>query len=564
MSARWSGLLVALVLGAAGVLAEPMTTRVLPGDTLWKIAARELGDGSRWQAIASLNAIPSPYVIEVGRELRLPDRFAAVAPVAGADDAAASAMAATAGGAVAVAALSPSAQPQLDHADRVALGEEVVSAPPLLPLWPDHLRPDAPLSAHPPLSLEAAIALGLARAPEIRMAAANLERTQALIGVARASALPQVNASGAWRRHETIRSVFPPAVDEHYWTGTVTVNQPLFTFGRLSLAIAAAGVEEAAALAQAAEAQSAVRFGVESAWLNLLLASRRREVAREAVTVANELVVRARAREDAGVGTRFDVTRAEAEEAASLARAVAAQAEADAARERLATALGLPASVAPEVMGSLGTGDLPVPPARAESTCLQERPELALYAHRLRGSEILERYERAQSLPSIDAVASGSWTAHDYITSLPPTYGTEQSSVFGGVGVTVPIFDGFRAREAAARQAATTRELAARAERARLDALREVRAIYYDLGSAREALAARRAGARSSAEALRMARVAFEAGRATALDVIQASLAVSEADRAEAEAAWSYRLGLARLVRACGSVDVIVRSGEGP
>jgi len=48
--------------------------RVAPGDTLWSIAARHLGNGARWAEIQRLNAavIPNPNVIRVGTVLRIP------------------------------------------------------------------------------------------------------------------------------------------------------------------------------------------------------------------------------------------------------------------------------------------------------------------------------------------------------------------------------------------------------------------------------------------------------------------------------------------------------------
>ncbi|RMH54551.1 MAG: LysM domain-containing protein, partial [Candidatus Hydrogenedentota bacterium] len=45
---------------------------VRPGDTLYGIALRELGKGSRWKEIARLNKIPPPYEIAVGEKLLLP------------------------------------------------------------------------------------------------------------------------------------------------------------------------------------------------------------------------------------------------------------------------------------------------------------------------------------------------------------------------------------------------------------------------------------------------------------------------------------------------------------
>ena len=53
---------------------QKRTHVVAPGDTMWAIAQRHLGSGSRWQEIARLNsdAVSNPSLIFPGQVLRLP------------------------------------------------------------------------------------------------------------------------------------------------------------------------------------------------------------------------------------------------------------------------------------------------------------------------------------------------------------------------------------------------------------------------------------------------------------------------------------------------------------
>ena len=51
--------------------AEPRDYQVKPGDTLFEIAKRELGDGSRYEEIKKLNGLTSD-LINVGDILKLP------------------------------------------------------------------------------------------------------------------------------------------------------------------------------------------------------------------------------------------------------------------------------------------------------------------------------------------------------------------------------------------------------------------------------------------------------------------------------------------------------------
>lgn len=53
---------------------NPTTTTytVVKGDTLMHIAAKKLGNASRWKEIATLNKIKDPYHLHVGAKLKLP------------------------------------------------------------------------------------------------------------------------------------------------------------------------------------------------------------------------------------------------------------------------------------------------------------------------------------------------------------------------------------------------------------------------------------------------------------------------------------------------------------
>jgi LysM repeat protein len=45
---------------------------VKSGESLWTIAKKELGDGSRWKEIQQLNGLAKPEAIKVGMKLKLP------------------------------------------------------------------------------------------------------------------------------------------------------------------------------------------------------------------------------------------------------------------------------------------------------------------------------------------------------------------------------------------------------------------------------------------------------------------------------------------------------------
>lgn len=53
------------------------TVTVQPGDTLWAIAQRELGDGAQYAELARINGIENPRQLSIGSELYLPGKVVA-------------------------------------------------------------------------------------------------------------------------------------------------------------------------------------------------------------------------------------------------------------------------------------------------------------------------------------------------------------------------------------------------------------------------------------------------------------------------------------------------------
>ncbi len=58
----------------------PKTYQVKKGDSFWKIAQNELGDGARYRELASYNGLRADDTIYPGQVLKLPDRNPIAAP----------------------------------------------------------------------------------------------------------------------------------------------------------------------------------------------------------------------------------------------------------------------------------------------------------------------------------------------------------------------------------------------------------------------------------------------------------------------------------------------------
>ena len=114
------------------------------------------------------------------------------------------------------------------------------------------------------------------------------------------------------------------------------------------------------------------------------------------------------------------------------------------------------------------------------------------------------------------------------------------------------LFDGGKVHADAAEAAALAR--AARARLADLDAALdlEIRQRATELDSSRAAISAADAAVRSATEARRVVGDRFRAGVATSTDVIDAQLALLQAELDRTQAVTNARIARARLDRALG------------
>jgi outer membrane protein len=244
------------------------------------------------------------------------------------------------------------------------------------------------------------------------------------------------------------------------------------------------------------------------------------------------------------------VLTAEAQEARQRMLSVQARAAREVAEADLARLVGLDPStrIAP-------AASLELPEAgRAFDALLTEarerRPERRALEQRVAAAESRARAAGAGRRPTI-AVAGGV----DYARPNPrifPRIGEWRESWDAGVNVSWPLFDGGRVRSELAEASAGVRVLQARlAEFDSLVAL-EVRQRLSELESSRAALDAADVSIRAATEARRVIGERFAAGVATSTDVVDAQVAILQAQLDRTQAIASARLTEARLNRAVG------------
>ena len=202
------------------------------------------------------------------------------------------------------------------------------------------------------ITLEQALETARRNNKDLQVGLLELERAQAAVKQAQASLLPNVGLSAEFARQQSAQNQLSlertnTGSDEAStnFNGNLQLNYDLYTGGRRNAQISQA--ESRLRLQElAVEAlEEEVRLNVSTEYFDLQQSDEEVRIAKSAVTNAEASLRDAKALETAGVGTQFDVLRAQvnlANNQQTLTNAIASQ---QVARRRLVTRLSLPQSI---------------------------------------------------------------------------------------------------------------------------------------------------------------------------------------------------------------------------
>jgi outer membrane protein len=276
--------------------------------------------------------------------------------------------------------------------------------------------------------------------------------------------------------------------------------------------------------------------------------------ARQADTLlATDLLRIAEAQLQAGTGVGLDVTRAQAQLAATRASLITSRNARDHAHIDLMRALSLPIGTAIALTDSLSTVAATTEPIPDEPTLVSEalsrRPDILAEQERVRAARQGLSAIKAERLPTLGLVADDGVIGKN-ASRLLNTY-------TWGLQVTVPIFDGFRREGRVQEQTARVKEAEIRQRDIEQQAQADVHGAVLDLAAAREQLAAASERLRLAEQELAQARDRFNAGVAGNADVVNASLALTASRTLVNDAETAYQLARVSLARATGSVTTL-------
>lgn len=438
-----------------------------------------------------------------------------------------------------------------------------------VPITPDAVQIDETIA----ITLEQAVDLARRYSPDLEVAQLQLEQTQALLQEARAALYPnlsfqsqlqrQISAQGelqlrAANRQAEILGQEPPDLTNF---GSVTLNNTFqLTYdtgidGARSARIAAAGEQVKLQQLEFERIAEDLRLQVTAGYYNLQEADGRVRVGQAAVANAEKSLGDAEALERAGVGTRFDVLQAQvtlANEEQSLTNALRDQ---RVGRRRLVEQLNVNESIqlaAADEIQPAGTWELSLD--ETIIAAFKNRAELEQQLVQRDLSEEQRQIALSGIRPQLNLFAN--YNVLGLITDDLDPGATRGWADGYSLGATFRwnFFDG-RAAKSRAKQNEFDIALAeTRFDRLINQIRREVEEGFFELQASFDNIDTAELGLEQAREALRLARLRFQAGVGTQLEVINSQTDLTRAELNLLVAILNYNRALSALQRSVSNL----------
>ncbi|MBD2448211.1 TolC family protein [Nostoc sp. FACHB-152] len=407
-----------------------------------------------------------------------------------------------------------------------------------------------------PITLEQALELARRNNRELQVSVLQLERSRAALRESQAALYPTLDinadvtrsqsASSQLRDELSGRAGVPSNEDEpgNAFNGQAQLTYNLYTSGQRRANIKEAEEQVRFNELDVERQSEEIRLNVSIDYFDLQGADEQVRIAQSSVANAQASLRDAEALERAGVGTRFDVLRSQVNLANAQQDLITAISQQQIARRQLATRLSLPQTVTisaadPVQLAGLWNRSL------EESIVLafQNRPELQQQLAQRNISEQQRRQALATLGPQLSFIAN-----YNLLDQFDDSVSvTDGYSV--GLRASLNLFDGGAARARAA-QARSNIAIAETQFGEQRNQIRfQVEQAFATQQSNLENVTTANTALEQAREALRLARLRFQAGVGTQTDVINSENDLTRAEGNRVTAILEYNRALARLQR---------------
>ena len=426
--------------------------------------------------------------------------------------------------------------------------------PLIFPTQPEEVQ----INLNQPITLEQAIELALRNNRALQQAKLSLQQAEEELREARAGLYPTLDAQldlTSQDREERFtpmgsnRTIITGEELTTDFTGSVSLNYDIYSGGEVS-----ANIKRFKRLLRSSELDleritEQTRFEATRDYYSLQDANAQVQIAQGAVEESSQTLKDAQLLEQAGLRPQFDVLTAEVELAndqQTLARAIAAQ---KTAQRTLAETLSIGQQVELETADEIEeAGIWTISLEETIVLAYKNRAELEREIVLREANEQARKVALAEIRPRVTLFAAYDYGVDDIFGDNPDEQDENQYRF--GARVNWRLFDGGRAK-ARANQAETDTEInETRFANQRNEIRLDVESAYFSLEANKENIGTSRKALELAEESLRLARLRFQAGVGTQLDVIEAQSDLTTARGNLLTAVIDYNQSLNLLQRA--------------
>lgn len=410
----------------------------------------------------------------------------------------------------------------------------------------------------PVLTLEDAIATAVANSPGLAIARERVQRAGNVVNEARGRGRFNVSADAAHTRTSPTSSITIPGPGGEtqtiqtrppsQTTLSATASQPIDINGRIRLGRQAAGLGLDIQTFGEVQTLQQLIADVKNSYYNVLRAEGGVDVVQAAIVAAEDRLRLASAQFEAGVVPRFDVTRAEVDVANLRQSLIQAENAVDIAKGALNVTIGVGANNPVNVESQA----VPVEPVTVDipaqtRQAVEARPEVRLARLAVDLAQQNVRLTAKEDDPSLAAFVRTDWI------SETSAFSANKTTYTYGVNLNWPVFTG-GVTKARVAQARNDVQIARRSlDQTVLGVTLDVRTAAENVMESSRRVQTAEANVALAQEALRLAKVRYQEGVSTEVEVTDAESALTQALTNAVNARYDFLTAQAQLQRATAS-----------
>jgi outer membrane protein len=410
------------------------------------------------------------------------------------------------------------------------------------------------------LSFAGAVDLADKNNSQIQAALAGLEKAEAQIGEAWSAALPTLTASGAYTRNfiipEIVVSIPEPTkfrfTQENVWGGQISLNQTLYSAGRVGLGLKIAKLYHEMTQEGVALSRSQVRLLVTQSYFGAVLAGEGESIAHQTYAQMQDHLKQVEALRREGLVSEYDLIRSQVQVSNFYPQVLAAETGRTIAYATLVMVLGLPKDEAIQLTDSMEAYPTPnLPQDDLYTMAVQRRSELRQLDLRTRIQEKLVTAEQHGVIwPNVALTGGYSVSAQEADFQFKHYYWSR--NLYAGVGVSIPLFDGFKAKHRVQQARADLKTLRIQQDQLEKGINLEIIQARDKFNQSQKNLTAQQDGVRLAQKGLDIANLQYTNGLNTQLEVMDAQIALNQAQMNLLAAHYDLITAQAQLEKAIG------------